>query len=158
MSIEHKLLELAERTLEVVCENGRKLDRLLSQDELNDAIALTIPNQQGETNMGQPATLVLGQPAVQATAVESLKGVAQTSFNGPLAFSSDNAAIATVDPATGLVTQVAAGTCNITVLDAIGNLTDSVAVTVVSATPPPTENDSISLSIPSQTVSSKRRF
>jgi uncharacterized protein YjdB len=106
--------------------------------------------------LGQPATLVLGQRPVQATAVESLQGVPQTTFNGPLAFSSDNTSIATVDPAAGLVTQVAVGTCNISVLDAIGNLTDSVATTVVSGVTPPVLNDSIALTIPSQTSSRRR--
>ena len=33
--------------------------------------------------------------------------------SGPLAFASDNAAVATVDPASGIVTGVSAGTCNI---------------------------------------------
>jgi uncharacterized protein YjdB len=106
--------------------------------------------------LGQPSTLVLGQPAVQATAVETLGGVPQTTFNGPLAFSSDNTSVATVDPAAGLVTQVAVGTCNITVLDAIGNLTDSVAVTVISGVTPPVLNDGITLTIPSQTASRRR--
>jgi hypothetical protein len=145
-------------------EELRKLNRTeksilaaVSGPDLNDSIALTIPSQKGETTMGAPATLVLGQPAVQATAVESLAGVPQTTFNGPLAFSSDNAAVASVDPASGLVTSVAVGTCNISVLDAIGNLSDSVAVTVISGVTPPVLNDSISLSIPSQTASGRRR-
>ncbi len=107
--------------------------------------------------MGAPATLVLGQPAVQATAVESRAGVPQSTFNGPLAFSSDNTAVATVDPTGGLVTQVAVGTANITVLDAVGNLSDTVAVTVIAGTTPPTLNDSISLQIPSQTASGRFR-
>jgi Bacterial Ig-like domain (group 2) len=178
MTIEQEILQLAEKILKVSEESRRNSEsalrtanetfaavtqieqtvaQLLADDDLNDGIVLTIPNQQGETIMGAPATLVLGQPAVQATAVESLQGVPQTTFNGPLAFSSDNTSIATVDPAAGLVTQVAAGTCNISVLDAIGNLTDSVAVTVIPGTTPPTQNDSIALSIPSQTASGRRR-
>lgn len=142
-----------------VIEELRRLNRTekeilaaVSGPELNDSISLSI----GGT-MGAPATLVLGQPAVQATAVESLQGVPQTTFNGPLAFSSDNAAVASVDPASGLVSSVAVGTCNISVLDAIGNLSDSVSVTVIAGTTPPTQNDSISLSIPSQTASGRRR-
>jgi len=142
-----------------ILEQLRRLNRTekeilasISGPELNDSISLSI----GGT-MGAPATLVLGQPAVQATAVESLAGVPQTTFNGPLAFSSDNAAVASVDPASGLVSSVAVGTCNISVLDAIGNLSDSVAVTVISGVTPPVLNDSISLQIPSQTASGRRR-
>jgi|ERR1700691_720021 len=150
-------LRVSNETFTVVSQIEQQVAQLLSQDELNDGIVLTIPNQQGETIMGAPATLVLGQPAVQATAVESLAGVPSSTFNGPLAFSSDNTSICTVDPAAGLVTQVAAGNCNISVSDPIGNLTDSVAVTVIPGTTPPTQNDGITLSIPSQTASGRRR-
>jgi Bacterial Ig-like domain (group 2) len=149
-------MSVANETFTVVSQLEQQVTQLLQDDSLNDGIVLTIPNQQGETIMGAPATLVLGQPAVQATAVETLGGVPQTTFNGPLAFSSDNTSVATVDPAAGLVTQVAVGTCNITVLDAIGNLTDSVAVTVISGVTPPVLNDGITLTIPSQTASRRR--
>jgi Bacterial Ig-like domain (group 2) len=146
--------------LEELRRSNRTLNKILAAEsgpDLNDSISLTIPSQQGETSMGAPATLVMGQPAVQATAVESLAGVPQSTFNGPLAFSSDNTSAVTVDPASGLVSSVAVGTANVTVLDAIGNLSDSVAVTVIAGTTPPTQNDSISLQIPSQTASGRRR-
>jgi hypothetical protein len=155
--------------LEQLRESNHTLNKILAAEtgpDLNDGIVLTIQNQNGGTAMPGSATLILGQPPVQAQVVETLKGVPTLDangnpvFNGPLAFSSDNAAIATVDPAAGLITQVAVGTCNISVLDAVGNLTDSVAVTVQQAAPPPppppTPNDGIQMTIASQTSSSSR--
>ena len=54
---------------------------------------------------------------------------------GAIAFSSDNPAVATVDPASGAVTGVADGTANIHGTDPVNNLTASDVLTV--ATPPP---------------------
>jgi Bacterial Ig-like domain (group 2) len=184
MTIEQEILQLAEKILKVSEESKRNSEsalrtanetfaavtqieqtvaQLLADDELNDAIALTIPNQQGETNMGQPQTLTVGLGAVQCTAVESKAGVPSVDangnpiYNGTLAFASDNTAVATIDPVAGLLTPVSAGTANISVLDAIGNLTDSDALTVLAGVTPPTQNDSIALTIPPQTASGRRR-
>ncbi len=52
---------------------------------------------------------------------------------GAIAFSSDNAAVATVDPGTGVVTGVAAGTANIMGVDQANNLSASDVVTVQAA-------------------------
>jgi uncharacterized protein YjdB len=133
------------RLLKEISHNTRK-------HPLNNSIRITIPNQQGE-NMGAPQTLTVGAGSVTAVVVESLNGVPSTTFNGPLAFASDNPAFATVDPALGVVTPVAPGLANISVTDAIGNLTDSSAVTVVAAAPPPPQpNNGISISIPAQSA------
>jgi hypothetical protein len=148
---ERKIFHEIERDLYSIAQS---LKQFLAENEPNDAIALTIPNQQGESNMGQPQTLTVGAGAVQCTAVESKAGVPQTTFNGPLAFASDNTAVATIDPASGLLTPVAAGTANISVTDAVGNLTDSDALTVLAAA---SQNDSIALTIPAQ-AAAKHRF
>lgn len=97
--------------------------------------------------MGAPATITLGNPPVQSTAVETLNGTPTSTFNGPLAYASDNTAVATVDPESGLVTQVSVGVANISVTDAVGNLTDSVAVTVQASSP--VLNNGIVLTVPS---------
>ena len=51
---------------------------------------------------------------------------------GPIAFSSDNTAVATVDAATGAVTAVADGKATITGTDSVNNLTASDILTVAS--------------------------
>jgi hypothetical protein len=52
---------------------------------------------------------------------------------GPVTFSSDNTSVATVDPSSGLVTAMAAGTCNISGSDSANSLTASDSVTVTAA-------------------------
>jgi hypothetical protein len=56
---------------------------------------------------------------------------------GALVYATDNAAVATVDPATGVATMVSAGTANISVMDQGDKLMDTVAFTVAAAPPPP---------------------
>jgi hypothetical protein len=51
---------------------------------------------------------------------------------GPVTFTSSDATIATVDPATGAVSAVAVGTATITATDAGNSLTASDAVTVIA--------------------------
>jgi hypothetical protein len=53
---------------------------------------------------------------------------------GPIAYSSDNTAVATVDSNTGFATGVGAGTANISGKDTVDNLVGSDVLTV---TPPP---------------------
>ena len=53
---------------------------------------------------------------------------------GTIAFSSDNPAVATVDPSSGVVTGIGPGTANISGKDAGDNLVGSDVITV---TPPP---------------------
>jgi hypothetical protein len=130
---------------------------------LNDALSLGIPNQQGELIMGAPATLAVGGGAVNALVTELLNGTQQGTFqagvttgflNGPPAFLSDNPAVASVDPVLGTITPLTPGVANISATDAVGNLTDSVAVTVTPAvTPPPTPNNALQLSVPAQGAS-----
>lgn len=53
---------------------------------------------------------------------------------GAIAYTSDNPAVATVDPASGVATGVSAGTCNITGTDPANSLTASDALTVSAPT------------------------
>jgi hypothetical protein len=64
---------------------------------------------------------------------------------GAVAFSSDNPAVATVDPASGVATGVSAGTCNITGTDPANNLTASDALTVNAPPPPPAVSATLQL-------------
>ena len=109
------------------------------------------------------ANLTVGLGAVQPTVVESLNGVPTLDangnpvYNGPLAFAIDNPAFATQDPVSGLITPVAAGTCNSTVTDAVGNLTDTWVVIVTAGVTPPVLNNGIAMTIPAQSASGRRR-
>lgn len=99
--------------------------------------------------MGQPQTLTVGLGPVTATVQESKGGVNQPN-TGPIAFASDNSAVATVDPTLGVVTPVAPGSCNISASDSanVPPLTDSVALTVIAGSP--SENDTLTLTVPAQ--------
>jgi hypothetical protein len=87
---------------------------------------------------GMPATIQVGGTAT-ATFLE-WSGPGGTGVQvppvGAVTYSSDNPAVATVDPNTGIATGVSAGTANISGTDAGNNLTASDVLTV-SAPPPP---------------------
>jgi hypothetical protein len=94
-----------------------------------------------------PATIVVGGNGAQAAFVEwdGPNGTGnKVSPVGNVLFSSDNAAVATVD-STGKVTAVAAGTCNISGLDQGNNLTASDSLTVTAAGPGPAVSATLTL-------------
>ncbi len=64
---------------------------------------------------------------------------------GSISFSSDNPAVATVDPASGVATGVSAGTANITGTDPANNLTASDVLTVNAPPPPPAVSATLQL-------------
>lgn len=79
-----------------------------------------------------PATILVG-----ATASSSFKewtgpnGTGtQVPNAGSVLYASDNPAVATVDPATGVATGVSAGTANISGTDSVNNLSASDVLTV----------------------------
>ena len=85
-----------------------------------------------------PATILVG---ATATAVfTEFTGPGGTGVTippiGAVSFASDNAAVATVDPASGIATGVSAGTANISGTDAGNSLTASDVLTVTAAPPP----------------------
>lgn len=77
--------------------------------------------------MGSPATIGAtgGQLSAQNADGTPYKPV------GALAFASDNSAIASVDPVSGAVTAVAAGTCNLAAQDSGNKAQDQLVCTVV---------------------------
>lgn len=79
-----------------------------------------------------PADIAVGQTATAV--LHEWTGPGGTGLEvapiGPVSYSSDNASIASVDPNTGLVTGMAAGTANITGTDAGNGLSASDSVTV----------------------------
>lgn len=57
---------------------------------------------------------------------------------GPITYASDNPAVATIDPASGAITVVAAGVANISGTDAGNGVTASDSLTVLAAVVPQT--------------------
>ena len=64
---------------------------------------------------------------------------------GAIAYTSDNTAVATVDPSSGVVTGVAEGSANITGTDQVNNLTASDSITVQTPPPPPAQSATLQL-------------
>lgn len=87
--------------------------------------------------MGAAVTNAVVGQTYNPTVVESNPTTPFIPPIGPVVYASDNPAVATVDPASGIATMVGAGTANVSVLDQGNGLTDTVAFTVVGATPPP---------------------
>ena len=78
-----------------------------------------------------PASIVVGKTAT-AVFTEFDGGGNKVPPVGAVTFTSDNAAVATVDPASGIATGVSVGTANISAIDAGNNLTASDALTVTA--------------------------
>ena len=98
---------------------------------------LTLTPEGLKENINVPATIQVGKTA--SSNFQEWTGPNGTGTvipnAGPIAFVSDNEAVATVDPATGKATGVAPGTCNIIGTDQVNNLTAGDSLTVVA--PPP---------------------
>lgn len=94
-----------------------------------------------------PATILVGGTAT-ASFLE-WTGPAGTGSNvapvGTVVFASDNAAVATVDPSTGIATGVSAGTANISGTDGGNGLTASDVLTVTAAPPPVAQSATLEL-------------
>jgi hypothetical protein len=94
-----------------------------------------------------PATILVGATAnslFQEWTGPSGTGTVVPNAGAP-AFTSDNPAVATVDPASGVATGVSAGTANITGVDPANNLTASDVLTVNTVAPPPAQSATLTL-------------
>jgi Big-like domain-containing protein len=107
-----------------------EIERLLEAK----SATLTIHDEKGNRLM--PATIAVGKTATAA--LHEFAGLNSTGAElppiGPVSYSSSDPTIATVDPTSGLITAVAAGTVTISGLDAGNKLSAS---DTVSDTPPP---------------------
>lgn len=93
----------------------------------------------GENTM--PATIVVGGKGAQAvfTEFDGPNGTGnKVAPAGNVIFESDNTGAATVNPSSGAITAVGAGTANISGLDQGNQITAQDQVTVTAAPPPPT--------------------
>lgn len=91
----------------------------------------------GGNIMGASVTGNVGNTA-SPTVVETAAGTPVAPV-GPLAFASDNAAVVSVDPSTGVATLVSAGTANVSVIDQGNSLTDTVNFSVSGGITPPAD-------------------
>jgi hypothetical protein len=114
--------------LEILRNLARRIEEIIVL--LRPAKSATL-SFKGFYNM--PASIALNGKGAQATFAEfdGLAGAGNSvSPIGPVSFSSDNAAVATVDPVSGACTAVAVGTANISGTDAGNGLTASDVLTV----------------------------
>jgi hypothetical protein len=128
---EYRELEEIERALNRI---EAKLDKLLAAIIPPQAQSATLYISDLKGNRLMPATLVVGATA-QAVYQEwsGLNGTGgKMASAGPVAFASSDATVATVDPASGLITAVGPGSATITGSDATNGLSAS---DVVSDTP-----------------------
>jgi Bacterial Ig-like domain (group 2) len=114
-----------------VCDSAQSLAalRVILTPRLSAQLTIHIPHHHKGATM--PATILVGSTA---TAVwQEFSGPNGTGDKLPAAgavtFSSSDPAIATVDPSSGLITQVAMGTATISGTDAANSLTASDTVT-----------------------------
>lgn len=125
-----KLLKLADLFLKYVKEMKEDIHGIGEAVFSAHSATLTFTSDKGESM--NSVTIVVGKTA-QATLNEwdGLNGAGnKVPPIGPVVYQSDNAAIATVDPSTGVITGVAAGVCNITGVDQGNNLSASGVCTV----------------------------
>jgi hypothetical protein len=147
--LEHAILKAAEKIFEGLEANAKAQNKVaLMLQSIAQAIEDLVPPPSvadklvllytlGGNTMGAPVSGSVGNTAAP-TVVETAAGVPVAPI-GPLAYASDNTAVVTVDPNSGVATLVAAGTANVSVIDQGNNLTDTVAFTVGSVAPPPAD-------------------
>jgi hypothetical protein len=132
---EHALLDIAYE-LHLLREAVQNIAGLLTPQQVPTKLVVTILDSKGKP-MSTPVMLLVGQTFTVTGAEFNADGSA-ASNSGPLAFSSDNTAVATVDPVTGAGVAVAAGTFNAIATDSVSGLSGSAPVTDNAATPVPT--------------------
>jgi hypothetical protein len=132
------------RLLELQTEILEEIRNALRKKEAASA-TLTFKNSTGGTSMS--ALINVGGTAT-ATFLEwsGPNGTgSQVPPVGAVTYASDNPAVATVNPNTGIATGVSAGTANISGADAGNSLTASDVLTVQAAPPPPAVSATLTL-------------
>lgn len=141
-----KIIELLRELLQL----GKRVEHLLKRIESRfepKSATLTFVTEQGETTM--PLTVKMGDKPGGAV-FQEFDGPNGTGNKvaplGPVVFSSDNPAVATIDPATGAFAYISPGVANMTGKDTgPGGLSASDALTVLPATPPPPVSATLTL-------------
>lgn len=110
-----------------------------------DAHSKHVFNAKGATTMGQFVSMNVGKTATPSV-IETAAGV-PVAPAGPLVYASDNAAVVSVDPTSGVATGVSAGSANVSVLDQGNGLSDTVAFSISLAPPPPADKLTLDYSV-----------
>jgi uncharacterized protein YjdB len=138
MSFREEFEEHVERSLHRIAKAIEAIVQLLTQQpgsSVAQSAILTFTDAKGNKIM--PATLTVGQTANSVfTEFTGLNGTGVVIAPiGPVTFSSSAPLVATVDPASGLVTAVGPGTATITATDSGNGLSasDSVSDTALVA-------------------------
>jgi hypothetical protein len=143
---ERHVLEKLLVLMETVHAENLEIIHLLKQPE-SATLRLTadIPSLVGAKSM--PATVLVGGTAnslfQEWTGPNGTGTVVPNA--GPVTFSSDNPAVATVDPSSGVATGVSAGTANISGVDSANSLSASDVLTVTAPPPPPAVSATLTL-------------
>lgn len=128
-----------EELAHAIRDAGREIARAIL--EVAEALApratklVLLYSLEGGTTMGSPVSNAIVGQTYNPSVVESNPTDPSIPPIGPLAYTSDNTAIVTVDPTGGVATMVAPGTANVSVIDQGNSLTDTVAFTVAAAPP-----------------------
>lgn len=150
MPCDHAMQEIEIHLLRQIREEDRLrfkfLEGLLKEiiHILNRPQSATLRLNSGGT---MPATILVGGTAnslFQEWTGPGGTGTVVPNAGAP-AFVSDNPAVATVDPASGVATGVSVGTANITGTDPVNSLAGSDVLTVNAAPPPPAVSATLTL-------------
>ena len=130
---EHEWREWLEKTLRRI---EHKIDFLIRLHKEHKAHSLVLIIKEAKGNpMGQPLKVHISDTPGMAS-VQEFTGTNGTGTLvppiGPVVFASDNPSVATVDPASGQLAYVTAGTANISAVDQGNGLSDSTALTIVA--------------------------
>ncbi len=129
-----EIKELQREELKILRSIEQQLKEAQRIQDRNKSALLLLYDTKGAFLM--PASIVVGGNGAQAAFTEwsGLNGTgSQVAPVGAVSFTSDNPAVATVDPTSGLCTAVSVGTANISGADAGNSLTASDALTVTAA-------------------------
>ena len=138
-----------ERVESDLCRSAEALEAIAAALRVKlkpQSATLIFFDSQGEP-LAMPLTIQVGQPFSAALLEWSGPNGTGTQLDpiGPVTFASDNAAVATIDPASGQGVGVAPGTANISGSDAGDNLSAADVLTVVAAPPPPAVSATLQL-------------
>lgn len=152
MNHTQRLLDHIDKTLRKMCDLIEKLICLLTH-HVAKSLVVQIHDLKGNI---MSASLQIGQTATAVATEWSGPNGTGTILPpaGPIAFSSSDPTIATVDPVSGLVTAVGVGTATITGTDATNGLSGSDTASVSSA---PVTAQSLTVVVTANASSPSRR-
>lgn len=126
LSIQQAILIVGQAIVDAINAVGQKLGPQATKLVLQYSL-------EGGTKMGAPVSDAIVGQTYNPTVTESNPTVPSISPIGPLSYISTFPLVASVNPASGVVTILTEGTTTVTVLDSGNSLTDSVVFTIPAA-------------------------